>query len=112
MVTDLQVKRLWMALSSGKTLPQSADKAGMDEKTARKYRRLGRLPSEVAPERTWRTREDPFAEVLPTGRQAGRRFSSSFKRPPAWRPRRCLGGFRESTRGSSTTPSCGAFSEA
>jgi len=65
MVTDRQVKRLWTALSSGKTLAQSADKAGMDEKTARKYRRLGRLPSEVAPKRIWRTREDPFAEVWP-----------------------------------------------
>ena len=27
MVTDRQVKRLWRALSSGKTLAQSADKA-------------------------------------------------------------------------------------
>jgi hypothetical protein len=65
MVTDEQVKRLWRALSSGKSLAQSADKANMDEKTAGKYRRLGRLPSEVAPERIWRTREDPFAEVWP-----------------------------------------------
>jgi len=65
MVTDRQVKRLWRVLSSGKTLAQAADKANMDEKTARKYRDLGRLPSEVAPERTWRTREDPFAEVWP-----------------------------------------------
>ena len=32
MVTDRQAKRLWTALSSGKTLAQSADKAGMDEK--------------------------------------------------------------------------------
>ena len=63
MVKDRQVKRLWQALSSGKTLAQSADKAGMDEKTARKYRRLGRLPSEVVPQRSWRTREDPFSEV-------------------------------------------------
>jgi hypothetical protein len=63
MVTDRQAKRLWMALSSGKTLAHSADQANMDAKTARKYRRLGRLPSEVAPERTWRTREDPFADV-------------------------------------------------
>ena len=63
MVTDRQAKRLWTALSSGKTLAQSADKATMDEKTARKYRQLGRLPSEVASERTWRTRKDPFAEV-------------------------------------------------
>jgi hypothetical protein len=44
---------------------QSADKANMDEKTARKYRQLGRLPSEVAPDRTWRTREDAFADVWP-----------------------------------------------
>jgi hypothetical protein len=46
-------------------LAQSADKAGMDEKTARKYRKLGRLPSEVAPERVWRTRKDLFVEVWP-----------------------------------------------
>jgi hypothetical protein len=65
MMTDQQVKRLWRALSSGKTLARSADKAGMDEKTARKYRLLGRLPSEVAPQRTWRTRSDCFTEVWP-----------------------------------------------
>ena len=65
MVTDEEAKRLWQALSSGKSLAQSAARANMDEKTARKYRRLGRLPSEVVPERTWRTREDPFVEVWP-----------------------------------------------
>ena len=65
MVKDRQVKRLWQALSSGKTLAQAADKTDMDEKTARKYRRFGRLPSEVAAERRWRTRKDPFAEVWP-----------------------------------------------
>jgi len=31
-------------LSSGKSLAQAADKADMDEKTARKYRRLGDFP--------------------------------------------------------------------
>jgi hypothetical protein len=65
MVTDRQVKRLWRALSSRKTLGQAADKANMDEKTARKYRQLGRLPSEVAPQRTWRTRDDRFAAFWP-----------------------------------------------
>jgi hypothetical protein len=65
MVTDRQVKRLWQVLLSGKTLAQAADQANMDEKTAGKYRQLGRLPSEVARERVWRTREDPFAEVWP-----------------------------------------------
>jgi hypothetical protein len=65
LVTDRQVKRLWQPLSSGNSLAQSADKSGMDEKTARKYRRLGRPPSAVARQRTWRTRTDPFAEVWP-----------------------------------------------
>jgi hypothetical protein len=42
----------------------AAARAGMDPKTARKYRRLGKLPSEVRPmEREWRTRDDPFADV-------------------------------------------------
>ena len=65
MVTDRQVKRLWKALASGKTLAQAADKGNMDEKTARKYRKLGKSPSEVAQPHTWRTREDPFEEVWP-----------------------------------------------
>jgi hypothetical protein len=38
-------------------------KAGMDEKTARKYRRLGRVPSEFETAHTWRTRKDPFEAV-------------------------------------------------
>ena len=106
MVTDRQAKRLWQALSSGKTLAQAADKADMDEKTARKYRRLGRLPSEVA----------PAADVADTGRPVRRGLagsaSSNCKRLPAWRPRRCLRGCKRSTRGSSTTRSCAAFSVA
>jgi len=32
-------------------------------KTARKYRRLGRLPSELGPVPRWRTRPDPFVGV-------------------------------------------------
>jgi hypothetical protein len=50
-------------LNQEQTLSLAAAKAGMDEKTARKYRELGKLPSEVASERNWRTRADPFAEV-------------------------------------------------
>lgn len=41
----------------------AAMRAGMDRKTARKYVKAGKLPSEVVPPRTWRTRSDPFAEV-------------------------------------------------
>jgi hypothetical protein len=40
----------------------AAIKAGMDEKTARKYRKLGKLPSELEKPHTWRTRQDPFED--------------------------------------------------
>lgn len=63
MVTDKQVRRLMMLMKTEKTLAGAAAKAGMDEKTARKYRDLGRLPSQLAPQHTWRTRPDPFAGV-------------------------------------------------
>jgi len=63
MVTDQQVRRLWKLMASEITMARAAAKAGMDEKTARKYRDLGKLPSEVRAEHTWCTREDPFAEV-------------------------------------------------
>jgi hypothetical protein len=41
----------------------AASKAGMDPKTARKYRRDGRLPSEMPMAVHGRTRPDPFIEV-------------------------------------------------
>ena len=47
MVTDKQVRRLMKLMKTEKTLASAAAKAAMDEKTARKYRDLGRLPSEI-----------------------------------------------------------------
>lgn len=63
MVTDQQVRKLMSLIRKEKSLARAAAKAGMDEKTARKYRRSGRLPSELQGIRTYRTREDPFAGV-------------------------------------------------
>ena len=63
MVTDQQVRLLMKATQTESTLALAAAKAGMDEKTARQYRRSGRLPSELRQAHTWRTRPDPFAEV-------------------------------------------------
>lgn len=60
MVTDNQVRRLRMLIKKEKTRVLAASKAGMDEKTARKYIRLGKLPSECKSEHRWRTRPDPF----------------------------------------------------
>ncbi len=43
----------------------AAARAGMDRKTAAKWRDLDRLPSETVEARPWRTRKDPFAEDWP-----------------------------------------------
>jgi len=63
MVTDEQVRLLMRKIQTEKTLAVAAAKAGMDEKTARRYRRSGNLPSEVRAAHMWRTRPDPFEEV-------------------------------------------------
>lgn len=63
MVTDRQVRRLLAELAAGRTLTQAAARSDMDEKTARRYRDLGTVPSDVAASHTWRTRTDPFADV-------------------------------------------------
>ena len=47
------------------TLAKAADEAGVDEKTARKYRDSDSLPSQRRVPHTWRTREDPFQDVWP-----------------------------------------------
>ena len=63
MVTrDAQVRKLMEEMSKHGKIGLAAARAGMDRKTARRYVRSGKLPSELAAPRTWRTREDPFAE--------------------------------------------------
>jgi hypothetical protein len=47
-------------LGKGMSLVAAAAKAEMDEKTARKYRSLGKMPHELGVDHFWRTREDPF----------------------------------------------------
>lgn len=42
---------------------RAAMKADMDRKTARKYRKSGKLPSQMKKQRQWRTRADPFEDV-------------------------------------------------
>src|SRR5580704_9334704 len=63
MVSDQQVKWLWRLGRTQLTLEVAAAKAGMDVKTARKYLRDRRLPSEMKERHEWRTRPDPFADV-------------------------------------------------
>ena len=63
MITDGQVRLLMKRIQTEKSLAVAAAKAGMSEKTARRYRDLGKLPGEVRPVHDWRTRPDPFAAV-------------------------------------------------
>ncbi len=63
MVTDQQVRRLLKLMQTEITQTVAAAKSGMDEKTARKYVNVGRLPSELKKERTWQTRADPFEGI-------------------------------------------------
>jgi hypothetical protein len=66
MITDPQVRKLRCLDRQGTAKELAAAKAGMDPKTARKYRLLAKLPSEVKTmDRNWRTRNDAFAEVWP-----------------------------------------------
>jgi hypothetical protein len=65
-VTDVHVRRLFRLLGQGQSLSEAAGKTGIDRKTARRYRNMKRLPSELGDHaREWRTRVDPFVEVWP-----------------------------------------------
>ena len=65
MVTDAQVRLLRKKRMEGKTQAAAAAAAGMSERTARQWS-TGALPSQTKEPRTWRTREDPFAELWAT----------------------------------------------
>ena len=56
MISDRQVRRVIELRQTEKTKALAADKAGMDVKTARKYVRMGKMPSEVQARHTWQTR--------------------------------------------------------
>ncbi len=65
MVTDEQVRMLMTLIPKERSLALAAAKAGMNEKTARKYRDSEILPSQCSPRHDWRTREDAFVEDWP-----------------------------------------------
>lgn len=60
--SDAQVRKLMEEMSKHGTMGVAALRSGMDRKTARKYVRAGKLPSELKQERGWRTRPNPFEE--------------------------------------------------
>ena len=62
MVTDVQVRRLMEEKAKHGKTGLAAMRSGMHRDTARKHLEAGKLPSELNGERTWRTRQDPFAD--------------------------------------------------
>ena len=69
MVTDKQVRRLFALVKTEQNQEIAAAKAGMDAKTARKYLRLGQVPTELPVLPRGRTRPDSFGEVWEEVRQ-------------------------------------------
>jgi len=62
MVTDQQVRRLFTMQNKYEHQYQAADAAGISSKTAHKYLKGGKLPSQCKVEHTWPTRKDPFTD--------------------------------------------------
>ena len=61
--TDAQVRIVMNERSKGRTQEQAAAKANLlSRKTVSKYEQLDRLPGQLKQPRTYRTREDPFAD--------------------------------------------------
>ena len=63
--TDAQVRKLMEEYSRHGRIEVAGLKAGMNRKTASKYLRESKLPSDLARPREWRTRPDSFKEVWP-----------------------------------------------
>ena len=59
---DNQVRKLMEEVNKHGKIGLAAMKAGMNRKTGSKYIKEGKLPSELKPSRTWRTRSNPFEE--------------------------------------------------
>ena len=96
LVTDKQVRRLFALVKTEGSQEIAAAKSGIDAKTARKYRRLGRVPSELPMAPRWRTRADPFAKVWAEIRKllevnAGLEAKTVFE----YLQRRCPGQFED-----------------
>jgi transcriptional regulator with XRE-family HTH domain len=63
--TDREVRLMRQERAKGKTQAQAAARAGMSERTARKYEQRGQLPSQLKQPRSHRTRPNPFEADWP-----------------------------------------------
>lgn len=65
MKNDFEVKLYMSERQKGLTQKQAAARAGMSERTARKYEQAKKLPSEIKRPHDWQTRSNPFEEDWP-----------------------------------------------
>jgi len=65
MVTDQQVRNLFMHVTKELTKDLAAAKAGMSPNTGLRYRKSGQLPSQMKKPHLWRTRTDPIVNEWP-----------------------------------------------
>src|SRR6266576_5036909 len=65
MKNDHEVKLYMSERRKGSSQQVAAARAGMSERTARKYERMGKLPSELKRPHTWVTRANPFEQDWP-----------------------------------------------
>ncbi len=62
MKKDTEVKLLMQERRKGTTQQLAAARAGMGERTARKYEHAGQLPSQIKRPHTWNTHTNPFEQ--------------------------------------------------
>src|SRR5947209_16210641 len=65
MKRDSEVLLMRRERAKGRTQEQAAARAGMSLRTLRRYERRGKLPSQLQPPRTYRTRPNPFTDDWP-----------------------------------------------
>jgi len=65
MVSDAQVRKLFKEMRDHGRISKASQRAGMSLKTARKYITTQKLPAQLARQRDWRTRSDPFEKDWP-----------------------------------------------
>jgi hypothetical protein len=62
MKKESEVKLYMQVRKAGKAQKLAAAKAGMSERTGRKYEQMGKLASQLKQPRTWLTRTNPFEQ--------------------------------------------------
>lgn len=65
MKNDCEVKLYMEERKKGMTQRKAAARAGISERTARKYEHVGKLPSQMKRPHDWNTRQNPFEEDWP-----------------------------------------------